>query len=281
MSVKVITDTISDISADVAEIYDIDILPIDYLIDDTYISASDLGLDYMVKWIRENKVTPTIKGISTETYVKTFERYVKKGMEIVCITAGSGIVSNYDTACHASTRFPEANIHVIDSRQISTSIGLMAIEAADMAKQGESANAIAIRFERTSDKIKQFGLADSVEFLQYSGYCPKIVAFGSSLLKAKFEFSVYENQNFDVKMAGNSMAKALNSYFSDVFKNVKNIDSKRIFMVYTFSDEEFFADLYKRVVALDYFEDIIVCGASLHTNSLYGSNGISIAYKLK
>jgi len=39
MSVKVITDTISDISADVAEIYDIDILPIDYLIDDTYISA--------------------------------------------------------------------------------------------------------------------------------------------------------------------------------------------------------------------------------------------------
>ena len=62
-----------------------------------------------------------------------------QGMEIVCITAGSGIISNYDTACHASTRFPEANIHVIDSHQISTSIGIMALEAADMANRGESA----------------------------------------------------------------------------------------------------------------------------------------------
>ena len=281
MKVKVITDTISDISFDVAEMYNIEVLPIEYLIEDKYISAHDLKLENMVQWIKDNKTTPEIKGISTEIYVKTFEKYVNQGMEIICITAGSGIVSNYDTACHASTRFPGANIHVIDSKQISTSIGIMALETAHMADNGESANAIAIRFELNKDKFRQFGLADSVEFLQYSGYCPKIVAFGSSLLKAKFEFSVFANQEFDVKMAGNSMTKALDYYFNHIFKDLKSIDPKRIFMVHTFSDKEYFANLYKKVLALDYFEDIVVCSASLHTSSLYGGSGISLAYKLK
>jgi len=281
MAVKIITDSISDISAEVAEMHGIEVLPVEYLIGGNYISEFDLTLDGLVNWIRENKRTPELRGISVETYRAVFEKYVSQGMEVVCFTTGNLTVSNYSCALHASTLVPAGNIHVIDTHQISTSIGIMAIKAADMAKSGESANSIAIRFERSMSKFRQYGLADSVEFLEYSGYCPKIVAFGSNLLNAKFEFAVFDDHKFDVKFIGNSMSKALPAYFKDVFKNLTAVDPKKVFMVHTFSDEDYFAELYKKVLALNYFEEIIVCGASLHSTSLYGSSGISVAYQLK
>ena len=280
MAVKIVTDSISDISAEVAEVYDIEVLPIEYHIGEEYISANALDISTMINWIRQNQRTPELRGVSVETYKKVFQKYTDQGMEVVCFTAGNMTVSNYSCAMHASTLI-KGNIVVIDSHQISTSIGIMAIIAASMAKEGESANAIAIKFERIISKFRQFGLAESVEFLEYSGHCPRIVAFGSNLLNAKFEFSVFNDQKFDVKYIGNNMSKAMNTYFKDVFKNISSIDAKKIFMIHTFSDEDYFAEIYKKVLDLNYFEDIVVCNASLHTTSLYGSNGISIAYMLK
>ena len=77
------------------------------------------------------------------------------------------------------------------------------------------------------------------------------------------------------------MNKALTSYFNNIFKDINLIDPKRIFMVHTFSEEDYFAELYRRVLGLNYFEEIIVCSASIHTTSLYGASGISVAYELK
>ncbi|MEX1376706.1 MAG: DegV family protein [Eubacteriales bacterium] len=281
MGVKIIADSISDLSTEVSEKYGIEVLPIEFLIDGTFISAYELDVDVMMNKIREKKKTPEIKGVSTDTYTEVFRRYVNEGMEIVCITAGDMTVSNYASACHASTSFPDASIHIIDSHQISTTIGMMALRAAEMAQGGDSAATIARSIERNMDKFKQFGLADTVDFLQFSGHCPKIVAMGSNLLHAKFEFAVYNDQKFDVKMVGNSMSKALPSFFNDVFKDLRSIKSKKIFMVHTPTKEEYFSEFYKKVTALNYFDDIIVSKASLHSTSLYGNNGISVAYELK
>ena len=88
-------------------------------------------------------------------------------------------------ACHASTRFPDANIHVINSRQLSTSIGIMAIKAAEMAKNNESANAIAIRLERTLGKFRQFGLADSVDFFAVFRALSQICSCWQQFFKCK------------------------------------------------------------------------------------------------
>ena len=52
-------------------------------------------------------------------------------------------------------------------------------------------------------------------------------------------------------------------------------------MIHTVSDEDYFAELYRRVLGLDYFDDIVVCNASPYTTSLYGDSGISIAYQMK
>lgn len=283
MKTKVITDAMSDISASVAATYDIDVLPIGVSLGGDYTMSNELDVQETFNWIVANKKIPDFKGISTNTFVEVFEKYIKQGMEIVFVSTGSKSISNYDCACHATTRFPNANIHVIDSHQASGVTAMMTLQAAAMAQEDESANAIAIRFERSMDKFRNFGLSNTVDFLKYAGLCPRIVAVGVNLINANFSFAMKNDRKFDVQMVGSSLKRAMTNYMSDIFKDLKGIDAKRVFLMHSMSDgkEDRFTDLYRRVEELDYFEEIIVCEAGHYTTSLVGQNGLSIAYKLK
>ena len=281
MKVKVITDSISDISKETAEAYGIHVMPISISLDDDFIQEDKIPVTKVIEWVEKNKKRPLFKGVSTEAYEEVFGEYIEQGYEIICVTAGSKSISNYDSACHASTMYPNANIQVIDSHQLSAGQGLMALKAAAMAKNDESANGIAIRFERNIDKIKQYGLAESIDFMQYAGLCPKIMAVGSSLLNAKYQIEILKDRKFDVQLLGSSMNKAVPTYCNNLFKNLRNIDPRRIFIMHTKSEEDYFAEIYRQVLALEYFEDIIVCNAKSYSTCLVGRSGISVSYQLK
>ncbi len=281
MAVKIITDSMSDISPDVAEVYGIEVIPINISFGGAYFPVSEVPLMKTIEWIEENKKHPEFKGVGSETYARVFKEYIAKSIDVLCITGGSSIISSYDCASFAAAGLQSDHIHVIDTHQLCASVGFMAIRAAAMANAGMSANAIEINFERNIKKCKQFGIADKVDFLQYAGICPKIVSIGSGLLNAKFEFEVQPDMSFNVQILGSSMKKAVPSYCSKVFKNIDNIESDRIFMMHTLSDEDYFTEVYRCVEELDYFEDIVVCEAGHFTSSLVGRNGISVAYQMK
>lgn len=283
MKTKIITDSFSDISKDIASMYDIEVIPCGISLDGNISATDELSVSQMVEWIETNKQAPNFKGIKTSTFHEVFEKYLSEGMEIVFISSGSGSLSNFDSACHASTHFPGSRIHVFDSHHASGSLAMMVLIAANMAQDNQSANAIMIKLERSMNNYKHYGLTNTVEFLKHSGLCPPIVAVGVSLLNAKFEIDMKEDNTFDVRLAGTSMSKSLSNYFDNVFRNLKSIDQKFVFLMYTLYDESenYFTELYKKIEDLNYFEEIIVCQGGHHTTSLVGKGGVSVAYQLK
>ncbi|MEX1378397.1 MAG: DegV family protein [Eubacteriales bacterium] len=281
MKTMIVTDSISDLTQNIAAGYDIEVLPIRIALDGDYQRVYDLNVSDTVEWILQNKKSPKFKGVGPEYFAEIFEKYINQEMEIVCITAGSKIISNYDCACHASTQFPNAKIQVLDSHQLCVSVGFIALKAAALAKKDLSADIIASTIKNSMKHYKQYGIADTVDFLQYAGICPKVVSVGSSLLNAKFEFEVQEDMNFVVKVLGTSMKKAVPSYCKNVFKHLDKIDPEIIFIMYTESDESYNRELYHYVSSLNYFKDIVMCRAGHYTNSLVGQNGMSIAVQMK
>ncbi|MBN2879273.1 MAG: DegV family protein [Clostridia bacterium] len=281
MRAKIITDSVSDISPDIAELYGIDVLPIEISVGSHFESAYDVPVSESVKWIEYHRKRIEYKGVGDDVYTRVFEKYVSQGMGIICITGGSAGISNYACASHAATNFPGAIIYIIDSHQLSSGVAIIALEAAIMAQEGASANAIAIRLERTMQKFRHVGVADNVQFLQYAGLCPKVVAVGSGLLNAKFEFIIIEENKFDVQIIGNSMDKAVKTFCKKVFKDLKIMDPKILFLMYTISDEEYFSYVYKYIQDLEYFEQVAACEAGHYTTSIVGRNGIGAAFMFK
>lgn len=281
MSVKIITDVISDISSDVAEKYGIEVMPIEIVIEGKHMPTTDISIEEMVEWIEESKKIPEFRGVSGEQYEKIFGKYVNQGGDIVCITAGSMAISNYDSACYASTKFSDANVHVINTNRFSGNVGLLAVMAAKMAKRGMKADEIATKCEKNIDKNRQTALMDSLDFLKYAGSVPKILAAGTNLFNAKFAFAMNKDDDRDVDIVGYSMEKALKNFCKKVFKDLSNIKSGIIFLTHTISEENYISQVRKCVRELDYFEDVVVCKSSHFNTSFVGRNCLTVTYQIK
>lgn len=281
MKAKIVTDSISDITPDIAEQFDIEVLPVSLKTDDKYISPSDISVSEMLEWIEKNKAIPEFKGVSYDDYIHTFDKYLKQGSEIVCIASGGQVISNYDCALYASVQFPGANINVIDSNRFSGNVGLLSVNAAKMAQEGKSANEIAIICERSIDKIKQVGLVDSLDFLTYTGQVPKIVAAGTNLLNAKLAFSMSDINDRNAEIMGYSMESAVTNLSTKAFKNYHSLSPETVFITYTESDDNYVTELFKYLTSLNYFDDIVMCKSSHFNTSFVGKNSISITYKTK
>ena len=281
MSVQIITDAISDISDDVAKKYSIEVMPIELIIKGKHMSTYDISIKDMVNLIEELKKTPEFRGVSGEQYTEVFKKYVNRGDDIVCITAGSMAISNYDCACYASTNFPDANIHVIDTNRFSGYVGLLSVKAAIMAKEGMSAKEIASVCQRSIDKLRQTALMSSFNFLKYAGAVPKIVAVGTSLVNAKFLFAMGKNDERDVEIIGYSMKKAVKNFCDKVFKDLYSIKPEIVFLTHTISDEDYISQVYDCVCNLDYFKDVIVCESSHFNTSIVGPSCMTVTYLLK
>ncbi|MEX1376684.1 MAG: DegV family protein [Eubacteriales bacterium] len=281
MSVKIITDAISDISAEVADEYGIEVMPIEIKMDGKRMMASDISVLEMVEWIEKNKKVPEFSGVSGDQYAEAFQRYVNEGNDIVCITAGSSAISNYDCACYASTKFPDSNIFIINTMRFSGNVGFLSVKAAKMAREGISAQQIAATCERSIDMLRQTALMDSMDFLKYAGAVPKIVAAGTNLFNAKFAFAMSKDDERDAEIVGYSMPKALKNFCSKVFKNLRDIKPELIFLTYTLADEDYISQVLECVKKLAYFQTVIVCTSSHFNTSFVGRNCMTVTYQMK
>src|SRR5690606_13842256 len=76
-------------------------------------------------------------------------------------------------------------VHVVDTRSASLGIGLLAIEAARMARAGAAAADIVQRLEELVARQRVLFVVDTLEFLQRNGRIGRAQAFVGGLLNIK------------------------------------------------------------------------------------------------
>ena len=79
---KIITDSVSELSKSIAEMYDIEVIPVKISFGSGYSPVSEVDIAETIAWMEENKKRPEFRGVSSEDYAKAFEKYLAEGMEI-------------------------------------------------------------------------------------------------------------------------------------------------------------------------------------------------------
>lgn len=77
------------------------------------------------------------------------------------------------------------HVYPVDSRSLSTGIGLLVLEACDLRDHGFAAEEIAARVREDSAKCQASFLVDVIEYLWKGGRCSSVAAIGANLLKLK------------------------------------------------------------------------------------------------
>ncbi len=205
----IITDSTSDLTAQMRREYGIEYVKMNYVIDGVEYKAS---LDWETHSVREfydlmrRGVRVFTTQIHRDTYREAFENALKEGKDVVYIACSSALSASINVARLVAqelmSEYPEAGIFCIDSLISSLGQGYMAMEASRKRAAGISAAETAAYIESIKLCVNQCGTVASLDYLQRAGRVKASKAFFGNLFGVKpIIISDRKGQNYAYKKA--------------------------------------------------------------------------------
>lgn len=189
MSVQILSDSACDLPEEILDEYDIDILPIIVIKDDTeYLDKVTIDPKELYDNMRAGQVYKTAQ-IPPKMFEEKFEEYAAKGEDVIYIAFSSGLSSTYQTSVlvrdSLKEKYPNINIDIVDSKSASVGFGLLVHKAAQMAKEGKSKEEILKMLDFYIEHIEHIFTVDNIEYLFRGGRVTRTQAFVGGLLNIK------------------------------------------------------------------------------------------------
>lgn len=182
--VVITADSTCDLSEELVSRFDIKIIPLNILLgEDSFPDGAGFGPADIYARYRKNGTLPKTSAPSVQQFIDFFSPYIEAGCEIVHLDISSELSATYTAACVAAEEL--GGVYPVDSRMLSTGVGLLAIEGAECRDKGMNAAEIASRLDFLTGKVDTSFVLDTLEFMWKGGRCSGISALGANLLRLK------------------------------------------------------------------------------------------------
>jgi DegV family protein with EDD domain len=278
--IKIISDSTCDLSKDLIEKYNIGILPLHiHLGEEEYQDGVTITPDEIYTWSDANNTTPKTSAASMGEAIDAFQPYLANGDEIICFSISSSMSANYKVMCLAAEDLEdEGNVHVIDSANLSTGIGLLVIEAAVMAQEGKAAEEIVARIEELKPLVSASFVVDTLTYLHRGGRCSSVAALAGGVLQLHPKIAV-ENGAMDAKKKyRGKMNMVIKSYVKDMEEDLKNAKKDRVFITHSGCDEDILNAIYSYIEELHLFDEILITRAGSVVSSHCGPGTLGVLF---
>ena len=187
MAIRIVTDSTSDLPADLARQLDISIVASNVVIDDVnYRDGIDLTPDDFYRRLTSGGNLPTTSQPSVGAFQTAYQELLEQGHEIVSIHVSGKLSGTVNSANQAKAALGDSvPIEVIDSGLASSALGLVAVAAAQRAQESASGREVAEPVRANLGLTTTFFSLDTLEYLQKGGRIGKAQAFVGSLLSVK------------------------------------------------------------------------------------------------
>jgi DegV family protein with EDD domain len=135
--------------------------------------------------MRLSPVLPSTSQPAVEEFTRVYGEALKDGSEVIAIHMSSGLSGTYQGGLLARDMIANPRLHVFDSLKASVGMGLMVVEAARMARRGESVPAILQRLRQMQDKIHCVFVVGNLECLIKGGRISKTKGLIADVLDIK------------------------------------------------------------------------------------------------
>lgn len=276
--VIVSVDSAADLPRDIAEKYDIKVMPMCVVVqNEMFRDGVDINAEAIFGYVEKNGEIPKTSAVSPGEYMDYFEPLMKEG-SVVHLSFCAELSSTHRNAKLASARLGE--IYAIDTRNLAGGISLLALKACKMRDRGCGAEEIMLEMKRIIPKARVSYLLDDIGFLAKSGRCSAAAAFGAGLLSVRPCAAMVDGKIEVIKKyRGKSKAVRL-QYASEQLENNGNIDFETAFIYHSGVPGNELAAV-EAMLRQAGFEDVIIaetgCMISLHS----GKNAMGVHFLVK
>jgi DegV family protein with EDD domain len=183
--VRIVTDSTSDLTTQIASELAITIVPlIVHFGTETYRDGIDLATEEFYRKLGQGTVLPTTSSASPGAFIEVYDRLAEETDEILTITISSRLSATYETAVKAKElRKGKVRLEIIDSQSAIVGLGLIVIAAAKVAQTGASLDEVINVTQHAIQRVDFRMAFDTLEYLKKGGRIGTAEAFLGSMLK--------------------------------------------------------------------------------------------------
>ena len=278
--IKIVSDSTCDLSKDLVEKYDIQIVPLHIVLgENEYLDGVEITPDEIYTWADTNEDTPKTSAVGFDEATDVIKQVIETDDEMIIFTI-SGKMSTTLTVFKMVVEELglQDRVSVIDSANLSTGAGLLVLKVASMVKEGKSRAEICETIERLKEKVRASFVVDTLTYLHRGGRCSSVAALAGGVLKLHPKIVVSEGaMNADKKYRG-KMDKVILDYVKDMEENLLKANKSRVFITHSGCEQEMIDAVYDYLSDLNYFEEILVTRAGGVISSHCGPGTLGVLY---
>ena len=185
-TVRIVTDSLADIPPAILRELDITVVPCIVRFGNTeYRDRVDLPPWEFYQKLATSPVLPTTAIPSSAEFEETFRKLAQTTDQILAIHTVASLSGIFNASRLAAQEIPNAQIEIIDSQQVSMSLGWLVILAARAAKAGKSLAEIKSLVEGALPRVHILAMLNTLKYAQRGGRLGKGTALLGTILNVK------------------------------------------------------------------------------------------------
>jgi DegV family protein with EDD domain len=277
-AIRITADSTCDLSPELLAQYNIETLPLYIIHDGTeYKDGVDITPDALFEKVRASGKLGSTAAVNVDDYLAFFSRLRETCETVIHFTISSEMSSCCQNARIAAEEV--GGVYVIDSRNLSTGIGLQVLRACELAQKGMAAEVIVSAITAMADKVDASFVPDKLEYLKMGGRCSAAAALSATLLRIHPCIQVREGSMGVGKKYTGSHEAVLMKYLKDRLAKLEDVDLSRVFITHSGMSDPALVDKVKdAVLAIAPFEDVQVTRAGCTISNHCGPNTLGVLF---
>ncbi|MCL2140090.1 MAG: DegV family protein [Dehalococcoidia bacterium] len=226
MTVRIVTDSTSDIPSELAQELDITIVPVYVNMQGkSYRDRIEISPETVYQNMIENEIPITTSQPTPNDFAETYKNVLKEADEIVSIQCSTHISGLYQSALQGRDLAQgKGRIEVVDSTMTSIGLGVVAIVAARLAKSGASLSSVLDEARKTIAHMHIWGVFNTLKYALRGGRLSKITSKLGSMLSVKPMLTIKEGVLRPTGIV-RTRAKGMEKIFENIlkYKNIHDI----------------------------------------------------------
>ena len=277
MKLAVVTDSVSDISPEIAKKLKITVIPLTVIFGtEQYLDGIELSNTDFFNRLNSDANHPSTSQPSPDAFVQAYEKLLKKDFEILSVHVSAKLSGTINSAEQAIKMLDTKKIKIVDTGTASMAQGLTAMSAARAVKSAKSLEELEKIAIDTATKTKVFVAMDTMEFLRRGGRIGKAKAMLGSILNIKPIITTVDGE-----IVPHSRARTIKKAISTMIKDMGDINSVSEIAILHGNVPETANEIVEQIDSENLDQPITVTGIGPVVGTHAGPGCIAIAFSSK
>lgn len=241
-----------------------------------FCDGSEVSATNLLDYVGSGEGSARSEAPSVEEYETFFAERLREAEQIIHISAGDGVGKGYGNALRAAEGFD--HVYVVDSGHLSSGMGILALFAAELTKQGKGAQEILSALNGIRKEISTSFIVPTADMMYQSGRISGRVRSLCDVFDLHPMLSLKGSKIACTGIFAGAWERAFRKYVRRCVRERRDIDTRLLFLTHAGCSQSTIEEIKKEVGKYQKFEHIIVQQASAAISSNCGAGTFGLIY---